>query len=128
MRTVDFSGIQRFVAISSSIIASYNLSRQLDSAVRIWSLMIIKGISLDVYCYNILINGYCKNQQLDKGLNLLKVMAMYSECPNPDIVTYNFGDNIFRFVQAGSEVSAFLGRMPSVVGYQTTLSTEMDFL
>ena len=36
-----------------------------------------------------------------------------------------FIDNIFRFVQAGSEVSALLGRMPSAVGYQPTLATEM---
>jgi F-type H+-transporting ATPase subunit beta len=39
-----------------------------------------------------------------------------------------FVDNIFRFVQAGSEVSALLGRMPSAVGYQPTLSTEMGAL
>lgn len=39
-----------------------------------------------------------------------------------------FIDNIFRFVQAGSEVSALLGRMPSAVGYQPTLSTEMGLL
>jgi F-type H+/Na+-transporting ATPase subunit beta len=39
-----------------------------------------------------------------------------------------FIDNIFRFVQAGSEVSALLGRMPSAVGYQPTLATEMGFL
>jgi len=39
-----------------------------------------------------------------------------------------FIDNIFRFVQAGSEVSALLGRMPSAVGYQPTLSTEMGTL
>ncbi|MCL2353119.1 MAG: F0F1 ATP synthase subunit beta, partial [Defluviitaleaceae bacterium] len=39
-----------------------------------------------------------------------------------------FVDNIFRFVQAGSEVSALLGRMPSAVGYQPTLATEMGML
>jgi F-type H+-transporting ATPase subunit beta len=39
-----------------------------------------------------------------------------------------FIDNIFRFVQAGSEVSALLGRMPSAVGYQPTLATEMGGL
>lgn len=39
-----------------------------------------------------------------------------------------FVDNVFRFVQAGSEVSALLGRMPSAVGYQPTLATEMGFL
>lgn len=39
-----------------------------------------------------------------------------------------FIDNIFRFTQAGSEVSALLGRMPSAVGYQPTLATEMGQL
>ena len=39
-----------------------------------------------------------------------------------------FIDNIFRFTQAGSEVSALLGRMPSAVGYQPTLATEMGAL
>ena len=39
-----------------------------------------------------------------------------------------FVDNIFRFTQAGSEVSALLGRMPSAVGYQPTLATEMGAL
>jgi len=39
-----------------------------------------------------------------------------------------FIDNIFRFTQAGSEVSALLGRMPSAVGYQPTLATEMGFM
>src|SRR5262249_20722603 len=42
--------------------------------------------------------------------------------------TLIFVDNIFRFTQAGSEVSALLGRMPSAVGYQPTLSTEMGEL
>ncbi len=39
-----------------------------------------------------------------------------------------FVDNIFRFTQAGSEVSALLGRMPSAVGYQPTLATEMGVM
>src|SRR3979409_1349199 len=39
-----------------------------------------------------------------------------------------FIDNIFRFTQAGSEVSALLGRMPSAVGYQPTLATEMGMM
>jgi F-type H+-transporting ATPase subunit beta len=42
--------------------------------------------------------------------------------------TLLFIDNIFRFSQAGSEVSALLGRMPSAVGYQPTLATEMGAL
>ena len=41
---------------------------------------------------------------------------------------YSIIDNIFRFTQAGSEVSALLGRMPSAVGYQPTLATEMGQL
>lgn len=39
-----------------------------------------------------------------------------------------FVDNIFRFTQAGSEVSALLGRIPSAVGYQPTLATDMGWL
>ena len=39
-----------------------------------------------------------------------------------------FVDNIFRFTQAGSEVSALLGRIPSAVGYQPTLATDMGLL
>ncbi len=45
-----------------------------------------------------------------------------------DKTYYLFIDNIFRFTQAGSEVSALLGRMPSAVGYQPTLATEMGQL
>ena len=45
---------------------------------------------------------------------------------NQDVLL--FIDNIFRFTQAGSEVSALLGRMPSAVGYQPTLATEMGAL
>ena len=43
-------------------------------------------------------------------------------------VIRSFIDNIFRFTQAGSEVSALLGRMPSAVGYQPTLATDLDDL
>src|SRR5690606_7271006 len=48
------------------------------------------------------------------------------EGPGRDILF--FIDNIFRFTQAGSEVSALLGRMPSAVGYQPTLATEMGMM
>jgi F-type H+-transporting ATPase subunit beta len=44
------------------------------------------------------------------------------------VISYSFVDNIFRFTQAGSEVSALLGRMPSAVGYQPTLATEMGLM
>jgi F-type H+-transporting ATPase subunit beta len=54
-------------------------------------------------------------------------MAEYfRDVMNQDVLL--FVDNIFRFVQAGSEVSTLLGRMPSAVGYQPTLSTEMGAL
>src|SRR5207237_1975531 len=53
-------------------------------------------------------------------------MAEYFRDQGQDVL--RFIDNIFRFVQAGSEVSALLGRMPSAVGYQPTLATEMGQL
>src|SRR5690606_24398761 len=53
-------------------------------------------------------------------------MAEYFRDEGRDVLV--FIDNIFRFVQAGSEVSALLGRMPSAVGYQPTLGTEMGQL
>ena len=53
-------------------------------------------------------------------------MAEYFRDQGQDVLL--FVDNIFRFVQAGSEVSALLGRMPSAVGYQPTLATEMGQL
>ncbi len=54
-------------------------------------------------------------------------MAEYfRDVKNQDVLL--FIDNIFRFTQAGSEVSALLGRMPSAVGYQPTLATEMGAL
>jgi F-type H+-transporting ATPase subunit beta len=53
-------------------------------------------------------------------------MAEYFRDEGRDVLV--FIDNIFRFVQAGSEVSALLGRMPSAVGYQPTLANEMGQL
>jgi F-type H+-transporting ATPase subunit beta len=63
--------------------------------------------------------------RLRVGLSGL-TMAEYFRDDGQDVLL--FIDNIFRFVQAGSEVSALLGRMPSAVGYQPTLSTEMGQL
>jgi F-type H+-transporting ATPase subunit beta len=63
--------------------------------------------------------------RLRVGLTAL-TMAEYFRDEGRDILL--FIDNIFRFVQAGSEVSALLGRMPSQVGYQPTLGTEMGEL
>ena len=55
------------------------------------------------------------------GLTALTMAEYFRDVNNQDVLL--FVDNIFRFVQAGSEVSALLGRMPSAVGYQPTLST-----
>ncbi len=60
------------------------------------------------------------------GLTALTVAEYFRDELGKDVLL--FIDNIFRFVQAGSEVSALLGRMPSAVGYQPTLATEMGAL
>jgi F-type H+-transporting ATPase subunit beta len=57
------------------------------------------------------------------GLSALTVAEYFRDVIQQDVLL--FIDNIFRFVQAGSEVSALLGRLPSAVGYQPTLGTEM---
>src|SRR5918999_417440 len=64
--------------------------------------------------------------RLRVGLTGLTVAEYFRDRENADVLV--FIDNIFRFTQAGSEVSALLGRMPSAVGYQPTLSTEMGDL
>jgi F-type H+-transporting ATPase subunit beta len=60
------------------------------------------------------------------GLAALTMAEYFRDVSKQDVLL--FIDNIFRFVQAGSEVSALLGRMPSAVGYQPTLATEMGAL
>ncbi|MFZ5876977.1 MAG: F0F1 ATP synthase subunit beta [Nitrospirota bacterium] len=60
------------------------------------------------------------------GLSGLTIAEYFRDQEGRDVLL--FVDNIFRFTQAGSEVSALLGRMPSAVGYQPTLSTEMGTL
>ena len=60
------------------------------------------------------------------GLSALTVAEHFRDQEKQDVLL--FIDNIFRFVQAGSEVSALLGRMPSAVGYQPTLTTEVGEL
>jgi F-type H+-transporting ATPase subunit beta len=64
--------------------------------------------------------------RLRVGLAALSVAEYFRDEMNQDILL--FIDNIFRFVQAGSEVSALLGRMPSAVGYQPNLATEIGEL
>jgi len=64
--------------------------------------------------------------RLRVGLAGLTMAEYFRDVEHQDVLI--FIDNIFRFVQAGSEVSALLGRMPSAVGYQPTLGTEMGAL
>ena len=64
--------------------------------------------------------------RLRVGLTGLTMAEYFRDEEHRDVLL--FMDNIFRFVQAGSEVSALLGRMPSAVGYQPTLATEMGQL
>ena len=64
--------------------------------------------------------------RLRVGLSALTVAEYFRDAENKDVLL--FIDNIFRFTQAGSEVSALLGRMPSAVGYQPTLLSEMGQL
>lgn len=64
--------------------------------------------------------------RLRVGLSALTVAEYFRDDEGRDVLL--FIDNIFRFTQAGSEVSALLGRMPSAVGYQPTLATEMGEL
>ena len=64
--------------------------------------------------------------RLRVGLTALTVAEYFRDAEGKDVLL--FIDNIFRFTQAGSEVSALLGRMPSAVGYQPTLASEMGAL
>jgi F-type H+-transporting ATPase subunit beta len=64
--------------------------------------------------------------RLRVGLSALTIAEYFRDVEGRDVLL--FVDNIFRFTQAGSEVSALLGRIPSAVGYQPTLSTEMGAL
>ncbi len=67
--------------------------------------------------------GEMPGARLRVGLTGLTMAEYFRDKDKRDVLL--FVDNIFRFVQAGSEVSALLGRMPSAVGYQPTLATEM---
>src|SRR5262249_28187127 len=64
--------------------------------------------------------------RLRVALSALTVAEFFRDEEGQDVLL--FVDNIFRFTQAGSEVSALLGRIPSAVGYQPTLATEMGQL
>lgn len=70
--------------------------------------------------------GEMPGARLRAGLSGLTMAEYFRDEGNKD--TLLFIDNIFRYVQAGSEVSALLGRMPSAVGYQPTLASEMGML
>jgi F-type H+-transporting ATPase subunit beta len=60
------------------------------------------------------------------GLSALTIAEYFRDVKNLDVLL--FIDNIYRFIQAGSEVSALLGRLPSAVGYQSTLATDLSGL
>ena len=64
--------------------------------------------------------------RLRVALSALTMAEYFRDVQGQDVLL--FVDNIFRFVQAGSEVSTLLGRMPSAVGYQPTLADEMGTL
>src|SRR4029079_7256889 len=64
--------------------------------------------------------------RLRVGLSGLTVAEYLRDTDDSDVLVFH--ENIFPFTQAGSEVSALLGRMPSAVGYQPTLATEMGAL
>ena len=68
-------------------------------------------------------NHQVQELELLFGLAIAEYLEMVMARKRKDVLF--FIDNIFRFTQAGSEVSALLGRMPSAVGYQPTLATEM---
>lgn len=70
--------------------------------------------------------GEMPGARLRVGLTGLTMAEYFRDKEKKDVLL--FIDNVFRFVQAGSEVSALLGRMPSAVGYQPTLATEMGIL
>ncbi len=70
--------------------------------------------------------GEMPGARLRVGLTGLTMAEYFRDREKKDVLL--FSDNIFRFVQAGAEVSALLGRMPSAVGYQPTLATEMGAL
>ena len=82
----------------------------------------------DLY-YEMIESGVIKNTAMVFGRVALTGLTMaeyFRDKENQDVLL--FIDNIFRFTQAGSEVSALLGRVPSAVGYQPTLATEMGAL
>ena len=67
-----------------------------------------------------------QEQEQELHLTGLTVAEYFRDQEGQDVLF--FVDNIFRFTQAGSEVSALLGRIPSAVGYQPTLATDMGNL
>jgi F-type H+-transporting ATPase subunit beta len=91
----------------------------------LWHEMVESG----VFAKTVLVFGQMNEPpgaRLRVGLTGLTMAEYFRDVEQRDVLL--FIDNIFRFVQAGSEVSALLGRMPSAVGYQPTLATEMGQL
>src|SRR3546814_8228919 len=91
--------------------------------------MHISDWSSDVCSSDLLVFGQMDEPpgvRLRVALSALTIAEYFRDVRNQDVLL--FIDNIFRFVQAGSEVSTLLGRMPSAVGYQPTLADEMGVL
>ena len=87
------------------------------------------GSQVSVLSKTVLVYGQMNEPpgaRLRVGLSALTMAEYFRDSKGADVLL--FIDNIFRFSQAGSEVSALLGRMPSAVGYQPTLATEMGEL
>jgi F-type H+-transporting ATPase subunit beta len=87
------------------------------------------GTKTSVLSQTVLVYGQMNEPpgaRLRVGLSALTMAEYFRDSAGADVLL--FIDNIFRFSQAGSEVSALLGRMPSAVGYQPTLGTEMGAL
>src|SRR3546814_17822497 len=91
--------------------------------------MHISDWSSDVCSSDLLVFGQMDEPpgvRLRVALSALTIAEYFRDVRNQDVLL--FIDNIFRFVQAGSEVSTLLGRMPSAVGYQPPLPAEMGVL
>ena len=78
----------------------------------------------NVYDYSLTVAEYFRDEEGQDGEYLDK----FQELPLMNVTVLLFIDNIFRFTQAGSEVSALLGRIPSAVGYQPTLAVDMGLM
>ena len=116
--------IRNIAAVHSGVSVFTGVGERTREGTALWGEMKESGVAGQT----VLVFGQMNEPpgaRLRVGLTGL-TMAEYFRDEGQDVLL--FIDNIFRFVQAGSEVSALLGRMPSAVGYQPTLATEMGQL